>query len=329
VWAQRHFFDTAAEVTVTDSSDAVANSPDDPTDGSPDESPAADSPDEDGAATRSEVTDELWREVRVDPVKLALPGGTVGYTLRAYRPGSELTPTEAPDPEAAAEDDPFAARERARVQEERELAEAAEAAALAGITADPDAERPATDDEAEAEPVEAEADEAEAEPTEEEEEVPIFLSHRGRLLLFATPEALVSFITSDAPHDLTQLDSWPTLVKRVRPGDIAPTEEDTYELDLVVENLRGGHDAWDLPLLISAGEFARDAAFALRLTPVITAMSAGSPLDDLDEALRATVAGGFGGLFARRRLRRIGAQQASLGWRTVIGKIAATVDWRE
>ncbi|QSB17095.1 DNA primase [Natronosporangium hydrolyticum] len=302
---------------MTDSPDAVADSPDDV-------------PADDQTAARSAETDELWSELRVEPVKVALPGGDVGYTLRAYRPASELTPTEVPDAEVD-EDDPFAARERARAQEEAELAEAAEAAALAGVVADSDTE---PDDEA-AESEELEADEEPEESDEEEaaaadeEELPVFLSHRGRLLLFRTPESLVSFITSDAPHDLAQLDTWPSVVKRVKAAHVAPTDDDTYELDLVVENLRGGHDAWDIPLLVSAGEFARDVGFALRLTPVITALSPGSPLDDLDEALRATAGGGFGSLFARRRLRRVGAQQASLGWRTVIGKIVAAVDWHD
>ena len=31
----------------------------------------------------------------------------------------------------------------------------------------------------------------------------------------------------------------------------------------------------------------------------------------------------------RRRLKKIGAQQASIGWRTIIGKISASVDWRD
>ncbi|BCB80001.1 hypothetical protein Pflav_064110 [Phytohabitans flavus] len=42
-----------------------------------------------------------------------------------------------------------------------------------------------------------------------------------------------------------------------------------------MENLRGGHDTWDFNLLIEAGEAARDLAYALRLTPVLTALSPG------------------------------------------------------
>jgi hypothetical protein len=119
------------------------------------------------------------------------------------------------------------------------------------------------------------------------------------------------------------------VVKRVTAKDVVPREEDTYELDLVVENLRGGSDVWDAPLILRAGEIARDLSFALRIDAVLVALSAGTPLDQLDEALRAAEGGGIGGMLARRRLRKIPAQQSSLAWRTIIGKISAAVDWRD
>ena len=261
----------------------------------------------------------LWDEVRISPVEIAMPGG-VALTLRAYRLASELKPTEVDSDE----DDLFEARERAaairRAEDEDEVILDDEFAAL---VTEGDA-RPEHKDADEPAPEEfAEADET------PDEEVPIFLSHRGRLLAFKTPESLVSFIRSGAPHDMAQLDTWPVVAERVQATDIDPLPDDRYELDLVVENLRGGHDTWDLPLLIAAGEVARDLGYALRLKAVILALSPGSPLDDLDESLRAAESGGMGGFFGRRRLRKIGAQQASLGWRSIIGKISAAVDWRD
>lgn len=256
--------------------------------------------------TAAPDTAKLWPEVGIHPVTLALPSGMVGYTLRAYRPVGEVTPTARA--EVTPEDDPFASPPERDADTALDLHDTVEDERPLG---EPEDEPPLSDF------------------TDPDEEVPLFLSHRGRLFLFGTVESLVEFVHSDAPHDLRQLDTWSTLVTRIRPDDVAPTDEDTYELDLVVENLRGGHDAWDLPLLISAGEAARDLGHALRLESVIVAMSPGSPLDDLDDALRATAAGGVGGFFARRRLRRFGAQQASLGWRTVIGKIAEAIDWRD
>jgi hypothetical protein len=278
----------------------------------------------------------LWDETRISPIEIALPGG-VGFTLRAYRLSSELTPTEADD---TAEEDPFDARERAaaarRADEDDDevvILDEEFAALLAEGEADPKADGTskkgavADGDVEEPDPADFEDDAEDDKPADEE--VPIFLSHRGRLLLFKSPESLVSFIRSGAPHDLAQLDSWPSVAERVGAADIAPLDEDSYELDLVVENLRGGHDTWDLPLLIEAGEVARDLGYALRLKPVIMALNAGSPLDDLDDALRSASNGGMGGFFGKRRLRKIGAQQASLGWRSIIGKISAAVDWRD
>ncbi|WP_307242996.1 DNA primase [Catenuloplanes indicus] len=285
--------------------------------------------------TAAEADRSLWEETRIDPVSIALPSG-VGYTLRAYRPSTEVTPTEI---EAADDDDPFAARaRRLRDEDEDDLGEDEdgevvildeEAKELFEEAEKDEKSGDSADDGADSDEKDADSDTAAAEKEEEAEEVPAFLSHKGKLLLFKTPESLVAFVRSGAPHDLAQLDTWGTLAERLQPADVVPLEEDDYGLDLVVENLRGGADAWDLGLLIEAGEVARDLGYALRLAPVLTALSPGSPLDDLDEALRSASRGGIGGFMGRRRLKRIGAQQASLGWRTIIGKISAVVDWRD
>ncbi|WP_176731625.1 DNA primase [Micromonospora rhizosphaerae] len=278
--------------------------------------PAADEVD----ADRSAAARALWDELRIDPVEIALPAGT-GLTLRAYRPARELTPTDVTERD---EEDPFLARRQVvEAEEDEEVVILDEE--FAALSAEDEEERREGRQRAEAE----EEEDEEAEEAAGDEEVPVFLSQRGRLLLFKTPESLVSFIRSGAPNDLSQLDSWSELSERVEPADIAPLDEDTYELDLVVENLRGGHDTWDPTLLIEAGEIARDVAYALRLPAVLDMLSAGSSLDDLDEALRATVNGGIGGFLGRRRLKKIGAQTASLGWRTIVGKISAVVDWRD
>ncbi|SCF43664.1 hypothetical protein GA0074696_5861 [Micromonospora purpureochromogenes] len=279
---------------------------------------------EPGSADRS-----LWDELRIDPVEIALPAGT-GFTLRAYRPARELTPTDVAERD---EDDPFLARRQVVEAEDAEDEEVVildeEFAALSAEEDEEDGRPAGRKRRADAEDEESEAEEEDEQDAAADEEVPAFLTHKGRLLLFKTPEALVSFIRSGAPNDMSQLDSWNELSERVEPADIAPLDEDTYELDLVVENLRGGHDTWDPTLLIEAGEVARDLSYALRLPAVLDMLSAGSSLDDLDEALRATVNGGIGGFLGRRRLKKIGAQTASLGWRTIVGKISAAVDWRD
>jgi hypothetical protein len=274
------------------------------------------------------VASTLWDEYQVSPVEVALPGGRVGLTLRAYRPASELTPTDIADRE---DDDAIFAGRTGRpigVADDEELPEFQwTEEALDQIGAAP-AEDEVAERVTEAEQEEPADEDAEAAAVSDEE-VPVFLSHKGRLLLFATPKGLADFVRSGAPHDLKQLEGWSKLAKSVKAADVVAAEDDAYELDLVVENLRGGPEAWDAELVLRAGEFARDVSYALRLTPVMVALSTGSPLDDLDEALRASEDGGLGAFFAKRRLRKIGAEQASIGWRSIIGKISGAVDWRD
>ena len=289
--------------------------------------------DEEDEDARDPAIEELWADVGIDPVEIALPTGS-GYTLRAYRSADELTPTEAGEEE---EDDPFETLSRRRAVDEDDdtvvfdddFAERASGRRERDDDLDGDSGEEEADD-----VVDDDADAAEEETEEEEEEaeaeeVPVFLSHRGKLLVFRSPESLVEFVRSGEEHDMAQLSSWADLKQRIRTEDVDAASADTYELDLVVDNLRGGHDAWDADLIIKAGEIARDLGYALRLDALLTALSPGSPLDDLDEALRASAAGGIGGFLGRRRVKKIGAQQATLGWRTIIGKISGAVVWRE
>ncbi|GAA0916832.1 hypothetical protein GCM10009558_102640 [Virgisporangium aurantiacum] len=162
------------------------------------------------------------------------------------------------------------------------------------------------------------------------EEVPVFLGRRGKVFVFSTADQLVEYVKASDDHDLAQLDTWADLRERITADHIVPDPADKYELDLVVDNLRGGADSLDYTLLIQAGEITRDIAYATRLEAVITALGPGTPLDDLDEAVRkADSSGGIRGFFARRKLRKIVTQQTALGWRTIIGKISSVVDWRE
>ena len=290
---------------------------------------AADEPADEAESGRSARTGALWADVRIDPIEIALPGA-VGYTLRAYRPSGEIAKPDA-DRNSVADLDDFdaaaaAVARRRRATDEDEISDEEEVEAAF----EPDQ----TDDEVEgdedlADDQVLEDHEEDEEEEDVEEEVPVFLGRNNRLYLFHSPEKLVEFVRSGAEHDLSQLDTWAPLVKRVGSDDIVPLDDDSYELDLVVENLRGGPDAWEPRLILKAGELARDLGYALRMEPVLVALATGSPLDDLDEALRAAEAGGVGSFFAKRRLRKIPAQQSSLAWRTLIGKISAIADWRD
>jgi hypothetical protein len=342
---------------------------------------------------RSPEIDAFWDSVRIDVLEIALPKG-VGYTLRAYRPETEITPTDISERESDAfpdrnrpvrayvtdekaiafededdedEDEQPAHRRRggdgrADLDEtdldetdldeedlddadldldeededdtdldEDDLDEDDEAAGAAGAAATTGAAAEEPDDEAGDEPEEGEpgADGTGAQDAAPPEEVPVFLGRAGRLYLFRSPEGLADFVRSGEDHDLSQVATWAEVVEQITAAHVRPLPDDQYELDLVVENLRGGHDAWDPDLLIQAGEIARDLGYALRLPSVMDSLAPGSPLDDLDEVMRTAAGGGLGGFFARRKLKKIGAEAAPLSWRTIIGKISAAVDWRD
>ena len=275
---------------------------------------------------------QLWSEVRIDPVEIALPKG-VGYTLRAYRTTDLVTPTDISEREA----DEFPDRHRPPldVEESEEFGDEFEDEFDGAEDDEAEADEDSDEDEPDVDESDEDDEEEDDEDEDEEpaaaapEEVPVFLGQRGKLYLFRSPEGLVDFVRSDAEHDLSQLDTWSDLAGRITAEDVVALPEDSYELDLVVENLRGGRDAWDPDLLIQAGEIARDLGYALRIDPVVAALAPGSPLDDLDDALRATTSGGLGSFFAKRKMKKIGAEAAPLGWRTIIGKISGAVDWRD
>ncbi|WP_163570315.1 hypothetical protein [Fodinicola feengrottensis] len=156
----------------------------------------------------------------------------------------------------------------------------------------------------------------------DELEEAVFLAHKGKLQLFKSAEGLVDYVKGDAEHDLKD-DSWAALVETIKAEDVQPLGEDEYELDLVVQNLRGGHDVWDQDLLIGAGEVTRDIAFACQLDDVLSALAPDTPLDDLDDALRAS------GFIARRKVRKISPERAAIAWRSLIGKVDAAVKWHD
>jgi hypothetical protein len=266
---------------------------------------------------RTTTADRFWKRVRVDPVEIALPGGA-GYTLRAYRQNTEIIPADVSE----REDDVPMPRRRTAVDDvdDGDLLDESE---VTDELADADEDDELDEDDESAE------DSDDDEPGELVEEVPLFLSHGGHLLVFRSAESLAEFVLSDGEHDLQQLDTWDAVTRGIQPEYVVSLPDDTYELDLVVKNLRGGHDAWDPELLVRSGQLARDLGHALHIEPVVLALAPGSPLDDLDDALRAAADGGLGSFFARRKLKKVGAETASIGWRTVIGKIAAVVDWRD
>ncbi|MCD0443794.1 hypothetical protein LO763_09180 [Glycomyces sp. A-F 0318] len=274
---------------------------------------------ESNASERSAETDKLWNETGVDPVELHL-GKDSGFTLRAYRMSDTL-----PGPKNAQESEDAEAEAVAK-EEDAPVEDAEGRPDIADDAEDEDAPEPdAADFEDDEEPAaEAEEDALDAEP----EEVPVFLTRKGKLLVFREAEALVAYVREHDDHDLAAIEEYAELQERLSADDVVCDEADTYELDLVVANLRGGHDTWEPELLIKAAEVGRDLGYALKNDSIVGSLASGSPLDDLDEAFRVVVEGGLRGKLAKRRLRKNDAQQAAIAWRGVIAKVNDHVEWR-
>lgn len=157
---------------------------------------------------------------------------------------------------------------------------------------------------------------------EDDATVPVFLGSDGVAYAFQSTEGLVDFLRSDEPHDLSELPGWDD-VKTADEIDVTPDEMGIYQLDLVVTMLRAGADSWDAELLVLAGECARDLGKYAELPDVLAALAPGSPLDALDDDLRN------GGILARRRLRKLDGDTLAIGWRSVISRLGAAVDFRD
>ncbi|MGH8876455.1 MAG: DNA primase [Stackebrandtia sp.] len=299
---------------------------------------------------RSSKADSFWEKVGVEPIEIAMPKG-VGLTLRAYRMSDVVEGEEEPE-EDEDDKDSKAEKAKSKAAEDKKSKKSAKDDEEDEEDEDEESDKPkgkkdskakgkkkAKDDEeddSDEEKDSASNDEDEDEDTDEKseddkpepEEVPLFLAIDGSLPLFESAQALVDFVKSGAPTDLDAIDTWDELVKGIKVDYVVPSDDDTYELDLVVKNLRGGHDSWDPELMISAGELARDLGYALRLPTVMSTLAVGSPLDGLDNNLRSVVGGGLKAMFARRKVRKVGTQQTALAWRGIVNKINETVDWR-
>src|SRR5262249_20009180 len=122
--------------------------------------------DGDAEAERTRAADRFWTSVRIDPIEIALPSG-VGYTLRAYRQNTDVTPADV----SGREDEVSMPRQVETVELDEDEFDEDDLAKQAG------AELAEDEDFDEAE--EAEEDEDEEAAEEVVEEVPVFLSQGG------------------------------------------------------------------------------------------------------------------------------------------------------
>ncbi|MDQ0369525.1 Hsp70 family protein [Catenuloplanes indicus] len=147
-------------------------------------------------------------------------------------------------------------------------------------------------------------------------EEPRFLATGGRVQVFGTADGLLAYLHGDAAHDLRDRPGFAEFARWVTPPVLFPAPDHRYELDLVVDNLAGGRDAWIPQLLLGAGTIARDLSYALDLD-VWTLLAPESLLDDFDEALRRN---------SRWKLRGFDPALLIQHWQQVIDELDDAID---
>jgi len=270
---------------------------------------------------------DFWEGVGIDPVLISLPGGT-GVTLRCYldvdaedreqdgdEPAHGDDPADEDQDESASDDDDDNDNELVDDDEKDEADVANDVDAIDGSP------KATGDSDAAGKPVVRRSGKVEGESTSIE---PRFLGHDGTILLFATAEALVAYVRSDASHRLTEAPGW-AKVRKATTLDPTPELLNRYELDMVVDIARAGADGWgeqERQTLVLAGELARDAAAFCGLADMQAMLGPGSPLDALDDDLRKS------GFLAKRRLRKYNPDQIALSWRRIIRELGTVVQHR-
>lgn len=154
---------------------------------------------------------------------------------------------------------------------------------------------------------------------------PIFLGHQGTIKIFRSSYGLHRFLRSSVPHDLSETEYW-WAVTDALDLDFTPQQLNRYELDLVVDIVRAGYEAWgrqQQATVLLAGELARDIAGYTQDDDLLDIFTPGSALDRLDDDLRTDDRG------AVRRMRRNNYYQLALSWRRAIGIISTHVQWHE
>jgi hypothetical protein len=125
-------------------------------------------------------------------------------------------------------------------------------------------------------------------------------------------------------HELADIPGWNDLVDRL--GAAEPDVEHSYEFDLVHHSLRFPPVQWVPELFIDTREIIGEIAHAFGLEDVLNLLTAGSPLDELDDMFRI-IDRPVAGWTARRHLASLQGAQASALWRRAIRGVEEHVRW--
>jgi Protein kinase domain len=154
----------------------------------------------------------------------------------------------------------------------------------------------------------------------------VFAGVAGRLRLFRRPEQATEFAVATAGHDMSEVLHWDWLSESMSRAFLPLLDDHRYDLDLPSANLEMDPARWLSDLIVKAGDVARELVLALAIEEGYALLRPGSPLDRLDDELRA----------ARRRPRPRTVRQwqqldrgvLAAEWEHVVDLIGSRVDWQ-
>lgn len=142
---------------------------------------------------------------------------------------------------------------------------------------------------------------------------PRFLGSDLTVNVFATPEDLAVFCTSGEEHDLSDLDTWPT-VESTDPLVVLVAREEQYDLGAAEAQLLAGPYGANPIVLRRAADFVMDVAEYCELAGVLDALAEDS---ELGQAITAVLRPSVGGLYP---VQWTGGEAAAR-WRDAVAEV--------
>jgi Hsp70 protein len=153
----------------------------------------------------------------------------------------------------------------------------------------------------------------------------VFASVAGRLPLFPRPEQATAFAAAADNHDMCTLLHWESLRASMSRAFLPLIDDNRYDLDLPAVNLELDPAHWLPDVIVKVGDVALELIEALDIEEGDQLLGAGTPLDDLDDALRQV-----GHRPMRRYLkamRHFDGRELADQWQRVADVVDARLDW--
>jgi curved DNA-binding protein CbpA len=152
----------------------------------------------------------------------------------------------------------------------------------------------------------------------------IFLARGRRFVLFDSPESMATFLTTDRNHDLNRLPGWNDI--RLSMADSPPAADDYADFEFILQTLHAPSAAWVPEPFVVCRDLVFEIATAFGHRRLLETVGPGTPIDRLDDVLRA-VDGPAPDWRSRRKLRRLDARQLGMHWRLAASRLRSIAYW--